>query len=239
MGCGRSEVSWLGLRAAPSRGTAEPPVAPCDASTPVHSGGTAPASHRTSLDHRPNERLHPTRADGQTRRPPLQSRVGAPPSSRGLGRRPLTAETGVRIPVAVPHEPCSVSGFLPSGFRRFLVRRDHQSRHRVTRAGSLPDSHERNSPPDCSHGRQATCRPGGSRGRAGRGARRRPRKRRGGSRRRRVQGRCLCRQGEARRGAQEVQEQADQGKAPGRPEEGEGRLQEREAEGGGQARQGP
>src|SRR3954466_1001816 len=27
----------------------------------------------------------------------------APLSSRGLGRRPLTAETGVRIPVAVPH----------------------------------------------------------------------------------------------------------------------------------------
>src|SRR5436309_6135342 len=28
-----------------------------------------------------------------------------PPSSRGLGRRPLTAETGVRIPVAVLREP--------------------------------------------------------------------------------------------------------------------------------------
>ena len=37
-----------------------------------------------------------------------------PLSSRGLGRRPLTAETGVRIPVAVPHEaPQS------RGFRRF------------------------------------------------------------------------------------------------------------------------
>ena len=36
-----------------------------------------------------------------------------PLSSRGLGRRPLTAETGVRIPVAVPHE-----ARLPGGFRR-------------------------------------------------------------------------------------------------------------------------
>src|SRR3954447_4990359 len=35
-----------------------------------------------------------------------------PPSSRGLGRRPLTAETGVRIPVAVLPEARSGSGFL-------------------------------------------------------------------------------------------------------------------------------
>ena len=42
-----------------------------------------------------------TPAVGQTRTPPLQSPADAPPSSRGLGRRPLTAETGVRIPVAV------------------------------------------------------------------------------------------------------------------------------------------
>src|SRR6188472_906297 len=31
----------------------------------------------------------------------LPCRAVSPPSSRGLGRRPLTAETGVRIPVAV------------------------------------------------------------------------------------------------------------------------------------------
>ena len=34
------------------------------------------------------------------------SRRPAPLSSRGLGRRPLTAETGVRIPVAVSQRPC-------------------------------------------------------------------------------------------------------------------------------------
>ena len=33
--------------------------------------------------------------------PLVESSVLRPPSSRGLGRRPLTAETGVRIPVAV------------------------------------------------------------------------------------------------------------------------------------------
>src|SRR3954466_2163179 len=36
-----------------------------------------------------------------------------PPSSRGLGRRPLTAETGVRIPVAVLEKAPA-----PRGFRR-------------------------------------------------------------------------------------------------------------------------
>src|SRR3954447_18448683 len=35
-----------------------------------------------------------------------------PPSSRGLGRRPLTAETGVRIPVAVLDGGPSVSGLF-------------------------------------------------------------------------------------------------------------------------------
>src|SRR3954464_14053362 len=38
--------------------------------------------------------------------------VPEPPSSRGLGRRPLTAETGVRIPVAVPAKPPDARGFL-------------------------------------------------------------------------------------------------------------------------------
>src|SRR3954453_23726256 len=35
-----------------------------------------------------------------------------PPSSRGLGRRPLTAETGVRIPVAVLAKAPQLAGFL-------------------------------------------------------------------------------------------------------------------------------
>src|SRR3954451_3384612 len=38
-----------------------------------------------------------------------------PPSSRGLGRRPLTAETGVRIPVAVLRGPARERGFVVSG----------------------------------------------------------------------------------------------------------------------------
>src|SRR4051812_17938534 len=37
-----------------------------------------------------------------------------PPSSRGLGRRPLTAETGVRIPVAVLRGPAQAAGFRRS-----------------------------------------------------------------------------------------------------------------------------
>ena len=36
----------------------------------------------------------------------------APLSSRGLGRRPLTAETGVRIPVAVLRKPAHTAGFV-------------------------------------------------------------------------------------------------------------------------------
>ncbi len=44
---------------------------------------------------------------------PLSSRPLRPPSSRGLGRRPLTAETGVRIPVAVPPEPAPRAGLRP------------------------------------------------------------------------------------------------------------------------------
>ena len=38
-----------------------------------------------------------------------------PLSSRGLGRRPLTAETGVRIPVAVLREPACPAGFVVLG----------------------------------------------------------------------------------------------------------------------------
>src|SRR3954451_24646685 len=39
-----------------------------------------------------------------------------PLSSRGLGRRPLTAETGVRIPVAVLHDARPPGGFRRSGW---------------------------------------------------------------------------------------------------------------------------
>src|SRR3954465_3434549 len=38
-----------------------------------------------------------------------------PPSSRGLGRRPLTAETGVRIPVAVLRSPATRGVFGVQG----------------------------------------------------------------------------------------------------------------------------
>ena len=88
------------LRAAPSRRAVGSPVATCDASAPVHSGGTARDSHPTSLDHRPlnaEEHIPPASAKAAAR----IARRSSPPSSRGLGRRPLTAETGVRIPVAV------------------------------------------------------------------------------------------------------------------------------------------
>ena len=42
-------------------------------------------------------------------------RGSLPLSSRGLGRRPLTAETGVRIPVAVLREPACPAGFVVLG----------------------------------------------------------------------------------------------------------------------------
>src|SRR5215203_3331735 len=51
------------------------------------------------------------RRHSATHHPPRVNRVAtltggpAPLSSRGLGRRPLTAETGVRIPVAVLEKP--------------------------------------------------------------------------------------------------------------------------------------
>ena len=43
----------------------------------------------------------------------LDCRIPAPLSSRGLGRRPLTAETRVRIPVAVPAGTCDFSAHCP------------------------------------------------------------------------------------------------------------------------------
>src|SRR4051794_14565475 len=52
----------------------------------------------------------PPQTCGYTRRP-------EPPSSRGLGRRPLTAETGVRIPVAVLEEASRERGFRRSRWR--------------------------------------------------------------------------------------------------------------------------
>ena len=42
-------------------------------------------------------------------------RGSLPLSSRGLGRRPLTAETGVRIPVAVSLKPACLAGFVLVG----------------------------------------------------------------------------------------------------------------------------
>ena len=59
----------------------------------------------------------------------------APLSSRGLGRRPLTAETGVRIPVAVPHAarlPRRVSLFLSAVLHS---RKTHRTGPRVYAAG--------------------------------------------------------------------------------------------------------
>src|SRR6476646_445464 len=55
---GRGQVSWLpGWSAAPSRGLRVAPSGWRNVRLrlpwPGHSGGTAPASHRTSLDHRP------------------------------------------------------------------------------------------------------------------------------------------------------------------------------------------
>ena len=53
MGFDRGQVSWLRAprRAFPER--RQHSSGSCDASAPVHSGGTARDSHRTSLDHRP------------------------------------------------------------------------------------------------------------------------------------------------------------------------------------------
>src|SRR3954471_2917256 len=53
-----------------------------------------------------------------------------PPSSRGLGRRPLTAETGVQIPVAVLRKPALRAGF--SAFRAVAGQRAGQSVRRAT-----------------------------------------------------------------------------------------------------------
>src|SRR4051812_40694086 len=52
-----------------------------------------------------------------------------PPSSRGLGRRPLTAETGVRIPVAVPQKPAPRAGFVLLGGGRGKLRGKSSGSH--------------------------------------------------------------------------------------------------------------
>jgi hypothetical protein len=107
---GRGQVSWLGAPRRAFPGCRKHPSGISDASAPVHSGGTAPASHRTSLDHRPmNAAIIPCASFPRKR--PLQSPTDEPPSSRGLGRRPLTAETGVRIPLAVLGNPALAAGF--------------------------------------------------------------------------------------------------------------------------------
>jgi hypothetical protein len=53
MRAGRGQVSWLGAPRRAFPGCRKHPSGISDASAPDHSGGTAPASHRTSLDHRP------------------------------------------------------------------------------------------------------------------------------------------------------------------------------------------
>src|ERR671915_764061 len=62
-----------------------------------------------------DERGKHNRTDGRAHNLPLQSPADGPPSSRGLGRRPLTAETGVRIPVAVLQKPPPPPGVRRSG----------------------------------------------------------------------------------------------------------------------------
>src|SRR4051812_30471618 len=51
-----------------------------------------------------------------------------PLSSRGLGRRPLTAETGVRIPVAVSLKALQIGGFL---FLEKVRKSVRESRHGI------------------------------------------------------------------------------------------------------------
>src|ERR687891_347863 len=64
---------------------------------------------------RPRPPPAPRPAHGRLPRLSLQSPADGPPSSRGLGRRPLTAETGVRIPVAVLANPAPPAGVRLSG----------------------------------------------------------------------------------------------------------------------------
>ena len=81
------------------------------------------------------ERAQDTPTPGRVRSHSLQSPADGPPSSRGLGRRPLTAETGVRIPVAVPPNPAQERGFVVLGSRAATPSRTTRARRR-RRTGS-------------------------------------------------------------------------------------------------------
>src|SRR5215207_10736401 len=85
------------------------------------------------------------RRHSATHHPPRVNRVAtltggpAPLSSRGLGRRPLTAETGVRIPVAVPHAArlprrvSSLRNFHWTAFRVYTAGETATCRHDARR----------------------------------------------------------------------------------------------------------
>ena len=76
----------------------------------------------------------------------------APLSSRGLGRRPLMAETGVRIPVAVLGALRAIS--LPS---RHQARRPERAQGGGRGASSRSDSGAREQPPNPSARVEESC----------------------------------------------------------------------------------
>src|SRR3954451_16532620 len=63
-----------------------------------------------------------------------------PPSSRGLGRRPLTAETGVRIPVAVLDRGPKTSALSPFQGPVRATMRASRMRYRWSQSASRPPS---------------------------------------------------------------------------------------------------
>ena len=71
------------------------------------------ASANSATTARPATIATPRRTPGRCQSPLLASSPTPPLSSRGLGRRPLTAETGVRIPVAVLQETPQIAGLSP------------------------------------------------------------------------------------------------------------------------------
>jgi hypothetical protein len=149
MGCGRSQVSWLG---APHRAFPERRRHSSGSMRQINArsqwrdrAGFSPDFPRPPAD----ERAHPTPPagrprHGQARRTSLESRGGRPPSSRGLGRRPLTAETGVRIPVAVYADPSCLLAFSASeGLRGEENRAAPLRRLRRRRRPGCPARHRR------------------------------------------------------------------------------------------------